>query len=346
MVGALRNRGATTVEGRLLVATGSLPAISEITGGQPVEAAYNPTISGMNLNFNRVFLAWGPGAEGPSLAFSAPGQRFEVPVNSVEAELTAGGLPQHRFEDGREIWRLPRSGLGGRGSEWLPVRAPGVYAGEVFRELAGAAGLALPEAEVVTEAPGTVLALRESDALEQMVRDMLRYSTNLTAEAVGLRAGQARGAAPESLAASGAEMTDWARARFGLGRAVFANHSGLSDVTRLTAAEQVSVLLQAGDGGLPGLLRPRPILDARGDPVEANGVEVVAKTGTMDFISALAGYMTGRRRLAFAIVAADPERRANIRPDERAKPPGAAAWAARARAQQQALLRRWAVAYG
>jgi D-alanyl-D-alanine carboxypeptidase/D-alanyl-D-alanine-endopeptidase (penicillin-binding protein 4) len=80
--------------------------------------------------------------------------------------------------------------------------------------------------------------------------------------------------------------------------------------------------------------------------VEAGRVEVVSKTGTMDFISALAGYLTGRRRLAFAIFAADPERRAGIRPEERAKPPGAAAWTARARAQEQALLRRWVAAYG
>ena len=80
--------------------------------------------------------------------------------------------------------------------------------------------------------------------------------------------------------------------------------------------------------------------------METPGVEVVSKTGTMDFVSALAGYMTGRRRLAFAIFAADPAARARIRPEERANPPGAAAWAARARAQEQALLRRWAAVYG
>ena len=55
--------------------------------------------------------------------------------------------------------------------------------------------------------------------------------------------------------------------------------------------------------------------------------------------------MTGSRRLAFAIFAADPERRAAIRPEERARPPGSKAWAARARAQEQALLRRWAALY-
>ena len=91
-----------------------------------------------------------------------------------------------------------------RGSVWLPVRRPAAYAGEVMRGLGGAAGLALPAAEVVRRAPaGGVLALRESDPLVQVVREMLLYSTNLTAETVGLRASQARGLAPDGLAAFG-----------------------------------------------------------------------------------------------------------------------------------------------
>ena len=67
----------------------------------------------------------------------------------------------------------------------------------------------------------------------------------------------------------------------------------------------------------------------------------------MDFVSGLAGYLSGpRRRLAFAILAADPDRRAR----GSARRSGtirraATAWVARARAQEQALLRRWAAVY-
>ena len=242
--------------------------MAEIDAGQPEDAPYNPTISGMNLNFNRVFLAWGPGEAGPALALSAPGQRFEVPVSGIRAELVEGGLPRHRFEGGEEVWSLPRGGFRGKGSAWLPVRAPGANAGEVFRRLAAGAGLALPEAEVVAAAPGAVMVVRESDALEPMLRDMLRYSTNLTAEVAGLRASQARGPAPDGLAASAAAMTGWARARFGIGRAVFVNHSGLSDATRLTAAEQVAVLRQASGGRFAGA--PAAAADPR-RPAPAGG---------------------------------------------------------------------------
>ena len=143
MGGALRATGLGAVAGRFLVATGALPAVAEIDAGQPEDAPYNPTISGMNLNFNRVFLAWAPGKQGPDLALSAPGGRFEVPVSGIRAELVEEGLPRHRFDGADEVWSLPRPAFRGRGSAWLPVRAPGVNTGEVFRRLAADQGLSV-----------------------------------------------------------------------------------------------------------------------------------------------------------------------------------------------------------
>jgi serine-type D-Ala-D-Ala carboxypeptidase/endopeptidase (penicillin-binding protein 4) len=347
MVGDLRRQGLERVAGRVLVADGALPAIAGIDDGQPAEAAYNPAISGMNLNFNRVFLAWKAGGAG--LAFSAPGQHGAVALSGFRAEAVARGLPRHRLGDGVEIWSLPREGLRRAGSAWLPVRMPAAHAGEVLAGLGAEAGLALPAPQTVATgaatAPGAVMALSQSPPLARLMRDMLGYSTNLTAEVAGLRASQARGLAPDGLASSATAMTAWARARFGLSGARFVDHSGLGAASRITPAELVAVLRQAGPLGLPGLMKERPILDAARKPVAIGGVRVLSKTGTLDFVSALAGYLEGPRPLVFAILAADPGRRAGIRPGERAKPPGAAGWANRARAQEQALLRRWAGLY-
>ncbi len=299
----------------------------------------------MNLNFNRVFFGWEAGGKG--LAFSAPGERADAPVTSVRAELVDAGPPRVRIEGGEAVWSFARDGLRRRGSVWLPVHAPAAYAGEVLRSLAGNAGLTLPAAEPVTAAPQAgVLALHESQPLEQMLRDMLLYSTNLTAEVVGLRASQARGLSPDGLAASGAAMTGWARQRFGLGRATLVNHSGLSGANRLMPSELVSVLRQAAALGLPDLLKAWQILDAGRKPIDMGETQLRAKSGTMDFVSGFAGYLTGKRRLAFAILAADLEARARITPVERDKPPGADRWERRAKAQEQALLRRWAALTG
>lgn len=345
MLAAARIAGLRAATG-FRVADGALPMVPLIDAGQPDEAGYNPTVSGMNLNFNRVFLGWEPAKTGPALRFSAPGERVDPGIGRFAALLAEGGPPRHRMEAGREIWTLARGGVRGKGSVWLPVRDPAAYAGAVFSTLAAEAGLKLPDPEVVPDPAGAALVVHDSPALESMLRDMLRYSTNLTAEVVGLRAGQVRGAAPGSLGASAAEMTAWARARYGLAGAALTSHSGLTGTSRISPLEMVAVLKAEAGGPLPGLLRDRPILDRGGEPAAAKGVTVVAKTGTLDFVSGLAGYMTGRgRRLAFAIFVADPDRRAAIRPAERSAPPGAKGWAGRARALERSLLQRWAVVH-
>ena len=217
LAAALAAQGVRRVSGRFLVATGALPGIGLIDPGQPDAAGYNPTIAGLNLNFNRVYLQWIPSADGPRTAFSAPGARFSADVPSVRAEVTETVRePRHRAAGDGELWLLPRAGMRGKGSLWLPVRAPGRYAGEVFGALAGGVGARLPAAEVVETTPGgTLLATCQSETCADLLRGMLFHSTNLTAEVVGLRATQVRGGTPRDLAASGGAMAAWARGRFG-----------------------------------------------------------------------------------------------------------------------------------
>jgi len=95
-------------------------------------------------------------------------------------------------------------------------------------------------------------------------------------------------------------------------------------------------------------LKPVRFKDERGRPMRNHPVEAVAKTGTLNFVSGLAGYfqVPGGRRMAFAIFAADLPRRAAIPPQNRERPPGARPWAVRARALQQDLIERWAQLYG
>ena len=340
--------GIRAVSGQFRVDAGALPAIDRIADDQPDAAGYNPAIAGVNLNFNRVYLQWVPGASGPKTAVSAPGQRYEVDVPFVRAEVSrAVREPTHGFGPGGEVWHLPARGMRGKGSLWLPVREPVAYAGEVFAALAGRAGLSLTPAGAGPVAAGTLLAERRSAPVSDLLRGMLFHSTNLTAEVLGLRASQARGGGPGNLPQSAAAMTDWARAEYGLETAAFVNHSGLGDRSCLSPREQVRVLARAGDR-LPGLLRERPVADGDGGTFRLGGARILAKTGTLDFVSALAGYVECRngRRLAFAIFAADLAARAAIRPEDRADPPGAALWVSRARAEQAGLLRKWLSAYG
>lgn len=342
MIGALAAGGVRKVEGRFLVAHGALPSLARIEPDQPEQAAYNPAITGASLNFNRVHLTWKPGAKGPKFGFAAPGIRHAADVPGFSAEV-AGSVPRHRWQDETEVWSFPAHSVGGRGGVWLPVRAPAGYAGNTARALARQAGIEVPEPELVTVAPpARGLTHHASTPLEPMMRGMLRYSTNLTAEAAGLRAATVAGRPPDDLGASGAMMGEWAERTYGArGYSVFANHSGLSTRSQISAANLVR-MLAAEKPRMSQLMREHPFRDNRGSAPK--GVSVVAKTGTMYFVSALAGYLqgSGGRSLAFAILSADLGAREQISNTSFARPPGARSWATAARSQQAALLRLWA----
>ena len=109
LVAALRTAGIERVEGRFLVADGALPFAADVAPDQPEDAGYNPTISGLNLNFNRVQLSWAPG-QAPS--FGAPGRTVLVPVEGIAGAVGPGPI-RHRFEDGREVWSLPAARVKG-----------------------------------------------------------------------------------------------------------------------------------------------------------------------------------------------------------------------------------------
>ena len=203
-------------------------------------------------------------------------------------------------------------------------------------------GVTLPAPELAP-APldGATIATHASPPLTAMLRGMLRYSTNLTAEAVGLRASQALAGRPETLEASAASMTEWARDAYGLRNARFVDHSGLSDASRWSPEETVATLMTERERLSP-LLKEIGVAGPGDPPGAFAGLRVSAKSGTLYFASGLAGYVEGRGgALAFAIYSADPALRRDIRPDAVAAPAGSKVWSRRARAMQAELIRAW-----
>ena len=82
--------------------------------------------------------------------------------------------------------------------------------------------------------------------------------------------------------------------------------------------------------------------------VKNHPIKVDAKTGTLNFVAGLGGFMTAAdgTELAFAIFAADTDIRSRIKRADRERPQGARSWNGRAKALQQALIRRWGALYG
>ena len=143
-------------------------------------------------------------------------------------------------------------------------------------------------------------------------------------------------------------MNDWARGALGMKSVALVDHSGLGDASRVTAGDMVAALVRVQDSGLREMLKPIAMRDKQRRVVKDHPIKVDAKTGTLNFVSALAGYLTGPdgTEMAFAIFAADEDIRATIRREQREGPPGGRSWNGRAKRMQQALLERWGILYG
>ena len=350
LVAQLARTGLKGVTGRFLFWDGALPRLAQIAADQPPHVGYNAAISGLNLNFNRAYFEWKRVDGTWRTTVDARGERFVPSVDMVRVDVAQRDAPLFTYAPGRvEEWTVASSALGKGGSRWLPVRDPGTYVAEVFRTLARAQGISLtPGERVGAVPPGDEIGRVESEPLPEVLRDMLRYSTNLTAECVGLTA-----SGQTSLEASGKAQSDWVRATFGVDFDLH-DHSGLGGSSRVTAAGMARMLVQAERErrGLKPILRDVGMKDDKGGVIKGHPVKVLAKSGTLNFVSGLAGHIvppdgsgSAGRELVFAIFTGDPERRDAVPVALREEPEGASAWNKRARRLQGQLINRWAGHY-
>lgn len=342
---ALRESGLHEVTGRFLVYPGGLPSGDRIDHEQPEHVGYNPAFGGLNLNYNRVHFEWERSGDDYAVTMQARGLRFSPATSVAQMSIVDRKAPVYDYWTTRDkdIWSVARGALGNNGARWLPVRYPALYAGDVFKTLARSNGIVLRSAERLDVLPeGAVpLVSTESEHLVPVLVDMLKYSTNLTAEMAGLSASVSSGVPVADLLGSGSRMAGWAMEKFGAEGLRFRDHSGLGYGSAISPMGMTQIL--GANSGIGVLMKPFNLSLDKSRPAP-NRVEVRAKTGTLNFVSSLAGFITtaGGRELCFAIFTADTERRDAIPPEQRERPPGAKGWANRSRQLQKELLRGWA----
>ena len=352
MAAALKQAGVREVTGTFRVDTSALPYVKSIDSSQPDHVGYSPSVSGLNLNFNRVHFEWKRRADGYDVAMDARTNKYRPAVRVAKMQVVNRDLPVYTYKDanGVDNWTVARRALGEDGSRWLPVRKPHLYAAEVFQTMAHSHGIKLSRAVVTRGAArGTVLVEHKSADLQNLLRGLLKYSNNMTAEAIGMKASISRDISVGSLNTSAKKMTRWGSSHMEGRKSKFVDHSGLGVGSRLTAGDMVSCLIKAGPNGpLAHLLKPIALRDAQGRVIKEHPIKVHAKTGTLNFVSDLAGYVTtpDGTRLAFAIFTANEKRRAGIAKPDREAPSGVKSWTRASKRLQQALIERWATLYG
>jgi len=353
MADQLAATGIRSVEGPFLYDATALVEIPQINPMQPEAAGYNTGVSALSVNFNRVRVNWQKSAANATAAAMAVSEAMTLPIDAIALSFAAADAPGpyvRSGDDGEESWLLSPT-LADKGEDWLPVGNPSLITAEVFRALAAAEGIDLPEPTAgATLAGGRELVRHESIPLDEIASGVLKYSNNLSAELIGLTASKALTHRVFDLADSGSALAAWWQLRLpavdwtGID---LENHSGLSSDSR-ASPRQIVVMLEAAAKSAGGA-DFHDLLKA----ISWKGVKGTArvKTGTMSYGRGLAGYIdtASGRRLAFAIFFNDLDKRAALdaafNPYNTAIDPESRHWRGRVLKLEQDLTSGWAAQF-
>jgi D-alanyl-D-alanine carboxypeptidase/D-alanyl-D-alanine-endopeptidase (penicillin-binding protein 4) len=318
---ALRASGVRRIEGRLIGHEGLFQGDrrGDDWAWNDLVWSYGAEVSALSFNDNSARLSAAPGerAGDPLLVEKDPKTSYYRVVSTAQTSPAGSQQePTLRSDPGSNVFRLSGSWPLGA-APWqgmVAIADPARYAASVFAEVLAAKGIVIT-GEVDTSSDPLpsglrVLAAHESEPMSEIVKVVNKESQNLHTEML-LRLAGARVKGEGSVRAGHEAVDDFLR-RLGVPAESWSlqDGSGLSRSDLLTPHGMVA-LLAAMDrhrhaaafrdslavAGVDGTLENRMTGTA------AQG-RVMAKTGTIRHVNALAGYATSRsgERLAFAVL--------------------------------------------
>lgn len=281
--------------------------------------AYTAKTSAVSVNFNSIGVEVAPGKPGRAgrVELKPPVETFRVINKLATRSKTRIAIAMGTGKDGDGITVSGRiSPRSGKRIFWRAVPDPLAYAGGVITTIFGEAGIAVsgPTRRGLVPPSAVLLTQKHSPPLLEIVRNMNKLSTNFVAEQLVKHMGGVFVSAPGSTA-KGVEVIQEYLASIGIpkGSIVLENGSGLSSVSKISAEQLVKVLVAAYQNraiqydfmstlsvlGVDGTMKTWTKME----PTLA-GI-VYAKTGTLNGVSTLAGYVTrpDGSIAAFAILA-------------------------------------------
>lgn len=313
--------GITEVKGNLVVDATFFDDVYEGPGWdqERSDKSYAPPIGGFSANYGTFTLkvVAGDGVGSPARVLVWP----DVPSIEVESEVSTRGE-----ETRPRLWvgtsknadklKVTVRGVIGRGDPegaifYRRVQHPVIYAGETFKRILELRGIPVKGSVKLATVPRTNVtwvAIHSSRPLAEVISQLNKYSNNLIAEHILKTLAAERIGAPGSWEKGVAVLSDFL-GEIGVapGSYVLGNGSGLNDINRMTP-EQITQLLnvmykrfEVGSeyvsslavAGISGTITSRM---AKG-PAEHR---LRAKTGSLQGVSALSGYVVTRDDNIFA----------------------------------------------
>jgi D-alanyl-D-alanine carboxypeptidase/D-alanyl-D-alanine-endopeptidase (penicillin-binding protein 4) len=131
MVRDLAESGIREITGAFRIATDALPAIYQIDPAQLPYVGYNPSISALNLNFNRVFFEWERAGEEYTIRMDARSDNHSPMVTVSRMTIEPRDYPIYTFDrtEAWDEWTVARSALG----QWRRALAAGAPPARLWR---------------------------------------------------------------------------------------------------------------------------------------------------------------------------------------------------------------------
>lgn len=334
IVSELKHEGLTEVQGDLILDDSYFDSERLAPGydQEDSDRSYMAPTGALSLNLNTVGVYLRPGNSVGSKAaveLEPPSEYFVI-----EGRLTTGGRHSRRFWVGSKAaddaahQRIEVRGsvpMGqGAWSVWKKIDHPQLYFGYSLKALLEERGVKVKGKVRVGLAPPKAkpLHIAQSETLDVVLKRLNKHSSNFVAEQlVKVLGAQVKGA-PGTTAKGIEVVEEFLETEVGLARGTYVmkNGSGLNDTNRFSAAQLVKLLRHVHSrfsfspeylssvpvGGKDGTLR------FRFEGSEAEG-RLRAKTGTLEGVTALSGYVQAAsgELFAFSLIANDFRGRAS-----------------------------------
>ena len=324
-IAQLRANGLAVVDGDLALDRSrfALPAHDPAAFDREPLKPYNVGPDALLVNFKSVHLTFAPDAEGTHVVVSAEPALGDVAVGSLPAianeacsdwQQRAGPRVEDRGDRGAISFGGAYLAACGERDWWIAMLDHPHYVRAMFETYFTQAGGRFAGGVKERRAPadGRPFAVLESPPLRDIVRDVNKLSNNVMARQVFLTLATTQGTQPATPARATEAVRRWLAARkLALPGLVLENGSGLSRQERASATALNRLLVAANSSSVRQEFAESLAVAAVDGTVERrfrNGTvagQALLKTGTLEGVRALAGYVNdpaGRRFTVVAIV--------------------------------------------
>jgi serine-type D-Ala-D-Ala carboxypeptidase/endopeptidase (penicillin-binding protein 4) len=320
----VRARGVQEIRGDLVLDRsyyGFDPGDPGRFDNEPLQV-YNTLPDALLVNHKAVRLTFTPNPEARRVQVSAEPALAEIHIDN---RLALDNAPcgdwrtrlktELRVDPGgaRFVFSGAYSMLCGEQSRHYAILSPQAYAGGLFRHLwSELGGRLVGSVRDGYVPPGArSLAVQESPALGEVVRDINKYSNNAMSRQLYLALGAAAFGPPATPEKSDRALRQWlAKKRLDLPELVIENGSGLSRIERISARNLGAMLAAAWRSPImPEFIASMPVMGVDGTLKRlkhfAYAGQAHIKGGTINGVRAMAGYVldaTGRRWIVACLI--------------------------------------------